>query len=223
MTNRATLNRKRRATSRIQTPTNKTLKFHVNPWRESLEALTGLRPSSETVGKLRRLADWLVSEAIPQGGLGPNEADNVIERHILGSAVFSIGFSQPPQICWDLGSGVGLPGMVLAALWPGTRVRLVDRSQKRCDMARRASRIVGIEVEVEMADITDLGGRVEAIVSRAAAPALRILPILETLLAPGGTAVVSGSEASPVPPFVAITIPQGVLDTPPRLLMMRSP
>jgi 16S rRNA G527 N7-methylase RsmG len=100
---------------------------------------------------------------------------------------------------------------------------LVDRSQKRCDLARRAVRIIDIAVEVEVAEIAELDVRVEAVVSRAAIPASRLVPILERLLIPGGVAVVSGSDSVPGPPFLAITIPQGVLDTPPKLLMMRSP
>jgi hypothetical protein len=54
-------------------------------------------------------------------------------------------------------------------------------------------------------------------------PAWRLLPILERLLAPGGVAVVSGSKETATTPFLAITIPKGVLDPPPRLLMMRQP
>lgn len=195
----------------------------MNPLRDSLEALTGLHPSSEAVEKLTRLADWLVSEAIPEGGVGPNEAENIVDRHILGSAAFSIGFPQPPEICWDFGSGVGLPGLVLAILWPQTRLVLVDRSQKRCDLARRASRILDVGLDIRVGDIAELDVQAEAIVSRATIPAMRLLPVLERLLAPGGVAVISGSDAIPLSPFVAITIPQGVLDTPPKLLMMRSP
>jgi 16S rRNA (guanine527-N7)-methyltransferase len=191
--------------------------------RESLEALTGLVPTVEAVEKLTTFADWLVTEAIPAGGLGPNEAANVVERHILGSSAFAIGFPHPPEICWDLGSGVGLPGIVLAVLWPETRMVLVDRSQKRSDQARRAARILDLAVDVEVGDIAGVDVQTEAIVSRATIPAVELLPILERLLVPGGVAVVSGSDSAPPPPFLAITIPKGVLDTPPRLLMMRSP
>lgn len=194
----------------------------MNPLRDSLEALTGLQPSSEAVDKLTTLAEWLVVEAIPNGGIGPNEATNVVDRHILGSAAFAIGFPQPPAECWDVGSGVGLPGLVLAILWPMSQMLLIDRSQKRCDLARRASRIVDVDVDIQVCDVAFLDTRTAALVSRATMPASRLLPIIERLLAPGGVAVVSGSGADSTPPFLAITIPQGVLDTPPRILMMRS-
>jgi 16S rRNA (guanine527-N7)-methyltransferase len=195
----------------------------VNPLRGSIEALAGHQPTDEVVGKLTSLAEWLVTEAIPTGGLGPNEATDVLGHHIVGSAAFSLGFPQPPSVCWDLGTGVGLPGLVLAVLWPNTRMVLIDRSQKRCDLARRASRIIDVAVEVENTDLEELNTQTEAIVSRATMPASRLLPILERLLAPGGVAVVSGSKETATTPFLAITIPKGVLDPPPRLLMMRQP
>jgi len=195
----------------------------VNPLRGSIEALTGHQPTDEAIGKLTSLAKWLVTEAIPQGGLGPNEATDVLNHHIVGSAAFSLGFPQPPSVCWDLGTGVGLPGLVLAVLWPNTRMVLIDRSQKRCDLARRASRIIDVAVEVENTDLEELNPQTEAIVSRATMPASRLLPILERLLAPRGVAVVSGSKETATTPFLAITIPKGVLDPPPRLLMMRQP
>jgi 16S rRNA (guanine527-N7)-methyltransferase len=195
----------------------------VNPLRGSIEVLTGHQPTDEAIGKLTSLAKWLVTEAIPQGGLGPNEATDVLNRHIVGSVAFSLGFPQPPSVCWDLGTGVGLPGLVLAVLWPNTRMVLIDRSQKRCDLARRASRIIDVAVEVENTDLEELNPQTEAIVSRATMPASRLLPILERLLAPRGVAVVSGSKETATTPFLAITIPKGVLDPPPRLLMMRQP
>ncbi len=193
----------------------------MNPLRERLGALTGLRPDLASLGKLASLSEWLVAEAIPQGGLGPNEATEVLDRHLLGSAAFSIGFSQPPSICWDLGSGAGLPGLVLALLWPTTRMVLIDRSQKRCDLVRRAARIIEVDVQIDNRDFADLAGGTGAIVSRAAMPPAGILPILERLLTPGGVAVISGSQQKAPPPYIAITIPKGVLDPPPRLLMMR--
>jgi hypothetical protein len=80
-----------------------------------------------------------------------------------------------------------------------------------------------VAVEVENTDLELLNPQTEAIVSRATMPASRLLPILERLLAPRGVAVVSGSKETTTTPFLAITIPKGVLDPPPRLLMMRQP
>jgi 16S rRNA (guanine527-N7)-methyltransferase len=152
----------------------------------------------------------------------------VIEgRHIADSMLFALGWPVPPSECWDLGSGAGLPGLVLAVLWPDCRMMLIDRSERRMDLARRAARVARIDVATRRADIADLEGPVEAVVSRAAMPASALLPHLRRILAPGGRAVVSG-HGFPVDGYQSIEVDgwylgDGILARPPRLLMMQQP
>jgi 16S rRNA G527 N7-methylase RsmG len=117
---------------------------------------------------------------------------------------------------------VGLPGLALAVVWPQTELTLIDRSQKRLDLARRGARVCGIEVATRLADLEGLGGPVAAIVSRAARPASQLAPLLKRLLLPGGRAVVSGSRGPAPPGFIDLVVPpwEGSLDPAPRLLMM---
>jgi 16S rRNA (guanine527-N7)-methyltransferase len=130
--------------------------------------------------------------------------------------MFAAGWRQAPRDCLDLGTGVGLPGLVLAIVWPQTGFELVDRSEKRCDLARRAARVADVDVTVTQADIWSLDRTSVAIVSRAAIPAQRFRPLLERMLAEGGRAVISGSGAA-VEGFENLEI----LDRPSRLLMMQ--
>jgi len=63
----------------------------------------------------------------------------------------------------DLGSGGGLPGLVLAELFPRCSIVLVDRRQKRTDFLQRAVRRLGHKhVEVREADVTLIARNVEA-------------------------------------------------------------
>jgi len=57
----------------------------------------------------------------------------------------------------DVGSGVGLPGIPLAILWPDTTVRLVERSGRRARLLRRAVRILDLEnAHVDEGDLGSL-------------------------------------------------------------------
>jgi 16S rRNA (guanine527-N7)-methyltransferase len=166
----------------------------------------------------------LLEEAVPAGGVGPNEAAVIGERHVADSILFAGAWRIPPASCWDLGSGVGLPGLVLASIWPATQMVLVDSSQRRCNLARRAARVVGVSVEVRQSRIEDLTGPYEAIVSRATIPAERFRPILSRLLAPGGRAVISGPGDRKTTGFEPLRFPTNeFFDRNSRLLMMRSP
>lgn len=150
-----------------------------------------------TVSRLTAYADWLVSEGLEAGGIGPHEPDRIWERHIYDSAVFARFWTHPPESCVDLGSGVGLPGLVLAILWPTTAVQLVDRAGRRVRLMRRAIRVLEItNATVVQADIDDLEGGLAAIVMRATLPPLEAQRACGRLLAPGGRAVVGLSRAA---------------------------
>lgn len=146
---------------------------------------------------LRRYGEWLREEAIVAGGLGPNEGERIVERHLADSLLFAGGWrrAHPPRSVADLGSGVGLPGIPLAILWPTTTVYLVERAGRRTRLLRRAVRILALEMEVVEADASrvDLAG-IEMVVARAAATPAKSLEWASRVLASGGVAVIGGSH-----------------------------
>jgi 16S rRNA (guanine527-N7)-methyltransferase len=179
--------------------------------------------------KLAALEQWLRSEGVELGGLGPNEVPNLNARHIADSILFARAWalrgSVPAEIL-DLGSGAGLPALPLAITHPHTKIRAVDRSGRRCRLIRRAARVLGLDnVHVEEADIVRLTGTAEVVVSRAAMPPEMLLPHLMRLTEPGGVAVVGGSHRSrpSVPGFDTMEIPAEILDHSAWLLMMAAP
>lgn len=63
----------------------------------------------------------------------------------------------------DLGSGGGLPGLVLADAYPAAEIVLLDRRQKRTDFLRRAATRLGFDhVTVVAGEADDLVRRVAA-------------------------------------------------------------
>jgi len=198
--------------------------FHVEHLERAIE-YAGLELDEKQRAQLDSYRDWLIFEAVPAGGIGPNEVDRVETRHIADSLLFA-GFLEDAEEVWDLGSGVGLPGIPLAIALPHTRFVLVDRSGRRADLARRAIRILGLEnTIVRQAAIEDLQGEVGAIVARASLPPEAMAPIVQRLLRSDGIAVVGGSwtEAPLIEGWEIIEVPRLVLDRPVWILMMRKP
>ena len=181
---------------------------------------------------MQAFAEWLTTEGAVAGGIGPHEASRLWDRHLLDSALFSTYWPKPPQECLDLGSGVGLPGIVLAILWPDSHMQLVDRSGRRVRLMRRAVRILGLSnVTVLEQDISELAGGRQALVMRATLPPAAAVRLCGELLAPGGQAVVglSRSEAPPADEHLEKTAGAGletrvetvkVLDPPAWMLIM---
>lgn len=166
--------------------------------------------------------DWLVSEALPAGGIGSAEAVRIDRRHIADSLLFATPMREPVEI-WDLGSGVGLPGIPLAIMFPQTPVVLIDRSSRRGDLMRRAVRVLDLpNVRVEHDEIEHLRGSTATIVSRASLPPEEMLKVARRHLEPGGLAIVGGSwtEKPTVTGWEIMEIPPEVLDHTVWLLIM---
>jgi 16S rRNA (guanine527-N7)-methyltransferase len=73
----------------------------------------------------------LLAEARDHGFLGPGPIESHI-RHAEGfAAVIEAELGAPPSSLADLGSGAGIPGLVLAQRWPACSIVLIESSQRR--------------------------------------------------------------------------------------------
>ncbi|HEX6220218.1 MAG TPA: RsmG family class I SAM-dependent methyltransferase [Acidimicrobiia bacterium] len=179
--------------------------------------------TSTQLAQMKRYADWLRTEGHQAGGIGPDELDRVERRHLADSLLF-VSELDGPQETWDLGTGVGLPGVPMAIALPDTHFVLVDRSGRRIDLLRRALRILELEnCEVMQSEIGDLRGEIESIVARASLRPDEMVDVAHRLLVPGGRAVIAGSwrQRPQHPGWTTVEIPQDVLDQTVWLLIMR--
>lgn len=130
------------------------------------------------------------------GFLGPGS----LEPHVAHARGFAaVAGDPPPELVLDLGSGGGLPGLVLLALWPRTRGVLLDSNERRTAFLAEAvaalgwgDRVVVVRARAEQAgrDPT-LRGRVPLVVSRGFGPPPVVAECAAPLLHVGGRLVVS--------------------------------
>lgn len=190
----------------------------------SVARYLGLELGSAQEDQLEQFAVWLGSEGIEAGGIGPDEVDRIERRHIADSLLFALGIPTNATEVWDLGTGIGLPGVPLAIALPQISFVLIDRSGRRVDLLRRFVRIADLQnCQVVQGEIADLDGEVGVIVARASLPPSQLVPLGERLLGPGGVLIVGGSWISPPVDhgWEIEEIPHHVLDQPIWLLMMR--
>lgn len=104
----------------------------------------------------------------------------------------------------DIGSGGGLPGLVLAAAYPQASITLVDRRTKRTDFLRRAVRRLAFEhVQIRADDVAALVAEVAAhveqpfdvVTARGFGPPDTTLRAATSLLARTGRIVISEPPA----------------------------
>lgn len=140
---------------------------------------------------LERYADLLATDGIERGLIGPREAPRLWGRHLLGCAALAEVVAADSTVC-DVGSGAGLPGLVIALAQPSATVTLVEPMQRRCAFLTETVATLGIEnVEVVRARAEELHGRrtFDVVTSRAVAPLERLLAWSMPLVAPTGVLV----------------------------------
>lgn len=135
-----------------------------------------------------RYARMLGSEGERLGLIGPGEVGRLWSRHILNCA--AVGPHLPPSgTLVDVGSGAGLPGVVLAAMRPDLRTILIEPMERRVAWLNEVCAALGLSsVEVVRGRAEDLHDQVlaEAVTARAVAPLRRLVPWTMPLLVRGG-------------------------------------
>jgi 16S rRNA (guanine527-N7)-methyltransferase len=108
-------------------------------------------------------------------------------RHFVDSA--QLLWVEPSALIWaDLGSGAGLPGLVLAILLkgrPGACVHLIESMTKRCRFLAEVTEALDLPAVVHNARAESLDLEVEVVTARACAPLDRLLTYARPYLSRG--------------------------------------
>lgn len=145
-----------------------------------------------------RYADLLTHEGVQRGLLGPREAPRVWPRHLLNCAVISSAIPPHARLC-DLGSGAGLPGIVLAIARPDLTVTLVEPMLRRVTFLEEVIADLSLQhVEVRRSRAEELVGRVafDVVTARAVASLEVLVRWGLPLVAPGGELVAMKGESA---------------------------
>ncbi len=127
----------------------------------------------------------LAAEGVLRGLVGPREIGRLWERHLLNSAAL-VPFLPTSGRLVDVGSGAGLPGVVLAAMLPAVEVVLLEPMERRVDWLTEVVERLGLSnAVVRRGRAEEAHGSLtaRAVTARAVAPMDRLarwtLPLLE--------------------------------------------
>jgi len=137
---------------------------------------------------VERFGELLATEGTIRGLIGPREVPNLWERHLLNSAAV-VQYLPTRGRLVDLGSGGGLPGIVVAAMRPDQPVTLIEPMLRRTNwLSEVVTALELTNVTVERGRAEDLSGKITAtaITARAVAPLAKLLAWSRPLLAPRG-------------------------------------
>lgn len=152
----------------------------------------------ESYPAVRRYADLLAEQGVLRGLIGPRELPRLWERHLLNSAAVA-RLLPSAGVVVDVGSGAGLPGVVLAAMRPDLETVLVEPMERRVAwLTEVVSELELPAVRVERARAEELHGRLlaDVVTGRAVAPLARLAGWTLPLLRQGGSLLaIKGRQA----------------------------
>lgn len=138
---------------------------------------------------IRSYADILATRGIEWGLLGPRETPRLWQRHIFNCAAMLSLLPEGATVC-DIGSGAGLPGLVLAIGRPDVRVSLVEPLQRRVTFLETAVEELGLGERVEVlrgrAEEFDAGEGFDVVTSRAVGALTKLVAWSAPLMAADG-------------------------------------
>jgi 16S rRNA (guanine527-N7)-methyltransferase len=121
------------------------------------------------------------------GLIGPLELPRLWTRHILNSVLVAPLLS--PGVVGDIGSGAGLPGIVLAIARPDVSFVLIEPMERRVDWLTRESAELGLEnvrVIRARAEETKLDWPLDQVTARAVSALSTLIPLTAPLVKAGG-------------------------------------
>ncbi|MFC8923134.1 16S rRNA (guanine(527)-N(7))-methyltransferase RsmG [Cellulosimicrobium sp. NPDC057127] len=142
--------------------------------------------------QIEAFAARLREEGEVRGLIGPREVDRIWDRHILNSAAV-VPFLPETGLIADVGSGAGLPGVVVAVMRPGATVYLIEPMERRCAWLTEVTTDLGLtNVEVKRGRAEEYHDAFEcdAVTSRAVAALDKLARISLPLLRSGGEMIV---------------------------------
>jgi 16S rRNA (guanine527-N7)-methyltransferase len=137
--------------------------------------------------RLAAYAELLATEGTLRGLIGPREVPRLWDRHLLNCAVLERLIPEESTVA-DIGTGAGLPGIVLALVRPDLQVSLVEPLLRRTTFLQEAVDELGVDnATVVRSRAEDLPrASYDVVTSRAVAPLGKLAGWCLPLCAEGG-------------------------------------
>jgi 16S rRNA (guanine527-N7)-methyltransferase len=138
--------------------------------------------------RVTRYAGLLAGPGVERGLIGPRETARLWGRHLMNCAAVAELVPDRSSVI-DLGSGAGLPGIVLAMLLPDSPVILLEPLARRAAFLDECVQQLALEnAKVRRARAEEMAGRLVAdvVTARAVAPMDRLARLALGLVRPGG-------------------------------------
>ena len=147
----------------------------------------------ERLDEIAAYAHFLTTAGIEKGLIGPREGERIWERHIFNCLPVTQLLPQNASL-FDIGSGAGLPGIVIALARPDLKVILIEPLERRVEFLKEATEGLGIDVIRGRAQ--DVKKSADYVTARAVAPLEKLKKISWHMVKTGGALLAMKGESA---------------------------
>ncbi len=150
---------------------------------------------SERREQTQRYAELLATWGIERGLIGPREAERIWDRHIANCLPVTTLIPEGVTVA-DIGSGAGLPGIVIALARPDLRVTLIEPLQRRVDFLHEVIEELALPISVIRGKAESVKSAFSIVTARAVKPLPVLLPMVWPLIASKGALLAIKGESA---------------------------
>ncbi len=163
---------------------------------------------------IRAYAEFLKTQGIERGLIGPREAERIWERHIFNCLPITRLLTKGATV-FDIGSGAGLPGIVIALARPDLTVVLIEPLERRVEFLQEAVKTLAetegqtpLQIQVVRGRAQDVKTTADYVTARAVAPLEKLKKISWHLLKVNGSLLAMKGEKAQEE---MLTVPKSIL------------
>ena len=138
-------------------------------------------------------AQFLITAGIERGLIGPRDGERIWERHIFNCLPVTQLLPQGASL-FDIGSGAGLPGIVIALARPDLSVTLIEPLERRVEFLKEAT--AGTSIEVIRGRAQDVKKSADFVTARAVAPLEKLKKMSWHMVKTGGALLAMKGEGA---------------------------
>lgn len=149
-------------------------------------------------GAIRAYTEFLITAGIERGLIGPREGERIWERHIFNCLPVTQLLPQGASL-FDIGSGAGLPGIVIALARPDLKVTLIEPLERRVEFLNEAVAAIaarGVEIKVIRGRAQDVKKSADFVTARAVAPMEKLKKMSWHMVKPEGSLLAMKGESA---------------------------